>query len=272
MKRMILSGIIATVITTNMFAGIVEEKTKTLDTNNSVGLSQKNVCDDAKIKAMLNPPLSQGATIIDKTESTISKDLCEVILDFQGNKEIIFANTEQNSFIAGGQMLQFDESSKIFKPLSMDKLATLEKNRIDSMLKNDKALIEKMFKIAKEETLKNDKTAVVKSKYDILVFTSKMCPFCENLNNDLLQAFPKDNVKIYKYYVPINQEDANNLRQTVYKTEDAFKEAIEIKNKLGGGVPIVLIRDTKTKEYVDYLTGFKGEKLEKLVNYIKTTK
>lgn len=235
-----------------------------------------DVCDNVKIDSLFLTATSQGAKILKKEASIDVLGFCEVYMMFNNKLDLIYADVEKNQFIAGGNMVNYDPTTKSYSPKNMSKIAEImssieaEQATASISLLKDKKKLEEFYAMANIEFSSGNDKNVLNKKYDVLLFESLLCGYCKELNTKLETAFINKNIKIFKFLLPLSQEDFNNLKDNHYKDENKLLNAIKLKDELNiDGVPLVLVRDAKTKEIVEIIKSPSApENFKKLINYL----
>jgi hypothetical protein len=226
-------------------------------------------CDKNILNKMLTRAFSNGASIVKESVSSKLEGYCEVVLKLNNNFEILYANTTKNHFLASAILVEYDENSKDYVPNRdvINEFVVLqeqEKNQATiAYLKDLKVLGEYYDFAVADKSLKKDR------KYDVLLFESKSCGYCNELKQKLSNKYKTEDVGIYRIELPLSINDYNDLKDNYYKNEEKLKKAIALKDKLLDGVPLVLIRDAETKEFVDIFRSPNSQNFERFINYLE---
>lgn len=231
-----------------------------------------NICDESKINSMFNRALSNGATIVEKTPSESLNGFCEVILKLQDRLDLVYANTNKNLFLANTLLIKYDENIKDYAPLEtslnkmQQKLEEEKTKKVQEYLKDKKVLDEYYALSTADKSLRKDR------KYDVLLFESRSCGYCAELKSKLKSKFKTDDIGIYRIELPMNMEDYNYLKDDYYKSKEKLDKVLAMKEKVLEGVPLVIIRDAKTKEFVEIFRNPSTFYFDNFVNYIEAKK
>lgn len=231
-----------------------------------------NICDETKISTMFARALDNGATIVQKTPSESLDGFCEVVLKLQDRLDLVYANINKNLFLANALLIKYDENIKDYIPLetSLNKIEQkVEEDkikRVKDYLKDKKNLEEYYALSTADKSLKKDR------KYDVLLFESRSCGYCAELKSKLSAKFRTNDIGIYRIELPMNLEDYNYLKDDYYKSKEKLDKILAMKEKLLDGVPLVIVRDAKTKEFVEIFRNPSSSYFEKFINYIEAKK
>lgn len=234
--------------------------------------SEGDICDSTKVNSMLKRALDNGAVIVKAEKSAQIDGYCEVALQFKGNFEILYINTAKNHFLASTVLVTYDDALKDYQPNRklLDSLVAEQEEKknikVITYLK-DKKNLDEYFTFAK-----SDKSLVKTRKYDVLLFESKTCGYCDELKQKLNNKYKTDDVGIYRIELPLSMNDYNDLKDNYYKSKVKLDKAIELKDKLYDGVPLVLVRDAVTKEYIEIFRSPNAMNFNKFVSYLEAKK
>ncbi len=237
MKKVVLSLFLSVVASSNLFSS--------------------DFCDKSKVEKILSTPIKSGGKVLEMEPSKDLAGFCDVYFLYNGKVDLLYMDLKKNEFLTNALLVSYDEKRNEYSPKKIEKITKMNSlindekyNKAISMLSDDKKL-EEYFNLGITLDSKKDSKSHINTQYEILIFESLICSFCNELNSLFKETYKDKNIRLTKYYLPLNKEDYNNLKDNYYKDEKKLKKAIDLKQELGiDGVPVVVVRDAKTKKFV----------------------